>query len=120
VVERLLAGRDPMVPDFGFPAVDVGDVAEMHLRALERPETAGERLIGAERFLALPEMARLLKAAHPGRRIATRVAPKPLLRVLAVVDPALRTVLPVIGGRQEASAAKAARLLGIGFRDVRD
>jgi len=34
VVERLLKGRDPMVPDFGLPLVDVRDVAEMHLRAV--------------------------------------------------------------------------------------
>jgi dihydroflavonol-4-reductase len=34
-----------MIPHFGFPAVDVRDVAEMHIRALERPETAGERIL---------------------------------------------------------------------------
>jgi dihydroflavonol-4-reductase len=119
IIARLLAGKDPMVPDFGFPVVDVGDVAEMHLRALERPESAGERIIGAERYLRFPEMAAILKAAHPERRIATRIAPKPLLRVLALFDPSLRTILPIIGERREASAAKAERLLGMRFRDAR-
>jgi dihydroflavonol-4-reductase len=120
LVERLMRGRDPMLPDLGFPTVDVGDVAEMHVRALARDETIGERLIGAERLLTFPEMGAILKAAYPERRIATRTAPKPLLRLIALFDPALRRVLPVVGQHRDASSEKARRLLGITFRDVAD
>lgn len=47
LVERILKGRDPMLPPTGLPVVDVRDVAEMHLRALQRPETEGRRYIAA-------------------------------------------------------------------------
>ena len=36
LIERFLKGKDPMLPALGFPIVDVRDVAEMHLRALQR------------------------------------------------------------------------------------
>lgn len=57
VVERLLAAHDPMLPHFGVTMVDVGDIAEMHLRALENDQTIGKRLIGVADFLWFTEMA---------------------------------------------------------------
>ncbi|MBA3909563.1 MAG: hypothetical protein C0524_06670 [Rhodobacter sp.] len=41
LVERFLKGKDPMLPGIGFAKADVGDVAEIHLRAQQRSETAG-------------------------------------------------------------------------------
>jgi dihydroflavonol-4-reductase len=119
VVQRLLQGRDPMLPNFGFSCVDVRDVAAMHVAALDRPEAAGERIIGAERFLWFPEMGAILKAEYPDRRITTRTAPKLVVRLLALFDPAVRSILPDLGRRREARSDKAARLLGVQFRDAR-
>ena len=39
VVQRLLRAKDPMLPNFGFATVDVRDIATMHVRALQRPES---------------------------------------------------------------------------------
>lgn len=116
VIERFLSGRDPMVPDFGLPVVDIGDVSALHLLALARPETAGHRLLAAERWMTAPEIARLLADAFPDRRIATRVAPKPLLRLLALFDPAIRGILPTIGRKLEIDASATRALTGIDFR----
>jgi dihydroflavonol-4-reductase len=119
VVQRLLQHRDPMVPDMSFSIVDVREVALMHLRAAERPETAGRRLIGAAGEMSFRDMALALAAAHPGRRFATRVAPKPLLRLLALFDPSIRTILPSVGRREPLSAEAARTALGIDFRPAR-
>jgi dihydroflavonol-4-reductase len=115
LVERFLKGKDPMLPGLGFPAVDVRDVAEMHLRALQRPETAGKRYLAAAGSLAMVDMGRALKAAYPTRRIATREAPALLIRFLALFDPQIRSILPKIGHLEHVSNARAVAEMGMQF-----
>ena len=104
-----------MVPDLGFGVVDVADVSAMHIAALERPDTAGERFIASAASVRLPDIARHLADAHPGRRIPTRIAPKPILRLLSLFDPSIRTVLPAIGTMPVFDNTKARTRLGIDF-----
>lgn len=115
LVRRLLRGRDPMLPRIGFPVVDVRDVALAHVRALDRPEAEGQRIIASSGSLWLPDWGRILKAEWPDRRIPTRTAPKALLRILALFDAEIRAALPSVGHMEEVSAEKARRLLGIDF-----
>ncbi|WP_084864049.1 NAD-dependent epimerase/dehydratase family protein [Salibaculum halophilum] len=115
VVERILKAQDPMLPRIGFPIVNVTDVAEMHLRAVDWPETAGKRYIAAEEFLWFRDIAEAIKAEYPGRKVVTREAPDLVVRALAVFDPAIRTVLPSLGKRRDVSAARARDEMGIAF-----
>jgi dihydroflavonol-4-reductase len=115
VVRRFLSGKDPFVPVMGMPLVDVRDVAEAHLRALERPETAGRRYILSADSMWFGEMTRVLKQAYPNRRIATRPAPKPLLRLLALFDKEIRSILPEIGHINRVDSSRAHKELGIDF-----
>ncbi len=115
LVERVLKGRDPMTPPFGMPLVDVRDVAEMHLRALKRPETAGKRYIAAAGSMAFVDIGRTLKAAYPVRRIATREAPQVLIRLMALFDGELRSILPKLGHLERVSNARAVREMGMEF-----
>lgn len=115
LVERMLKGRDPMLPRFGFALVDVRDVAEMHLRAVQRAETAGKRYIAAAGSMSFVDMGKALKAAYPVRRIATREAPVFLLRLLALVDPQLRSILPKLGHLERVSNDRAVREMGMQF-----
>jgi dihydroflavonol-4-reductase len=115
LIERLLRGKDPMLPDFGLPVVDVRDVAEMHLRALQRPETAGKRYLASSGSMAMIDMGRALKAAYPTRRIPTREAPTFLLRLLALVDPQVRSILPKLGHLERVSNARAVQEMGMEF-----
>ncbi|MFM7334337.1 MAG: NAD-dependent epimerase/dehydratase family protein [Tabrizicola sp.] len=115
LVERLMKGKDPMLPGIGFPSVDVRDVAEMHLRAVQRPETVGRRYLAAAGSMAMVDMGRTLKAAYPTRRIATREAPAFLLRFLALFDPAIKSILPKIGHLERVSNARAVSEMGMEF-----
>jgi dihydroflavonol-4-reductase len=107
LVERFMKGKDPMLPPMGLPIVDVRDIAEMHLRALQRPGTEGRRYIGASGTMAFVDMGRTLKAAYPTRRIPTREAPKALVRFLSLFDPAIRSILPKLGHLERVSNARA-------------
>lgn len=115
LVERILKGKDPMLPGLGFPSVDVRDVAEMHLRALQRPETAGRRYLATSGSMAMVDMGRTLKSAYPTRRIPTREAPAVLLRVLALFDPQIKSILPKIGHLERVSNARAVTEMGMEF-----
>lgn len=115
LVERFLKGKDPMLPDIGFPVVDVRDVAEMHLRALQRPETAGRRYISAAGSMTMVDMSRTLKAAYPTRRMPTRVAPAFLLRLLSLFDKELKSIMHKIGTLDRLSNARAVQEMGMEF-----
>jgi dihydroflavonol-4-reductase len=115
LVERIMKGKDPMLPGMGFPSVDVRDVAEMHLRALQRPETIGKRYLATSGSMAMVDMGRTLKAAYPTRRIATREAPAFLIRFLALFDPQIRVILPKIGHLERVSNARAVKEMAMEF-----
>ena len=115
LVRQMLRGKDPMLPDLSFAIVDVRDVAEMHLRALQRLETAGKRFIAASGTLTAVEMARILKAGHPDRRIPTRVAPKLVLQLMALFNPQIKGILPVLGRAERVSSARAQAEMGMRF-----
>lgn len=115
LIERFLKGKDPMLPPVGLPVVDVRDVAEMHLRALQRPETEGRRYLAASGSMAFVDMGRTLKAAYPTRRIPTREAPKALVRFLALFDPDIRSILPKLGRLERVSNARAVKEMEMEF-----
>jgi dihydroflavonol-4-reductase len=115
IVARFLSGRDPMVPDIAFPAVDLADVSAMHVAALGRDESAGKRYIAADGYLSFPDLAQALKAAYPQRKIATRIAPRWLVALLAAFDPQVRSLRHWIGRHDRLTHAAAARDLGVGF-----
>lgn len=115
VIGRILGGKDPMVPMIDFPVVDVRDVAEMHLRALETPEVAGLRILAVAGNMTMPDMAAELKKAYPSRRIATRIAPRFVLNILALFDPQIKAILPSIGKSHPISNARAAQVLNMKF-----
>ncbi|MEQ3625531.1 MAG: aldehyde reductase [Celeribacter sp.] len=120
VVERVLKGRDPMLPNIAFPVVDVADVAAMHLRAAERDAAIGERFLAAETgTVPMPQMGAWLAEVYPERRIPTRTAPNWLLKVIGLFDPALRQLRGQLGYHPRISSSKASEILGISFTPAR-
>ena len=120
VVERMLRAKDPMQPNFGIGIVDVRDVARMHVSALRTPDAAGKRIIGAAEFMWFVDIARTLEAAYPERKISTRTAPDFVVRFLGMFDRSIRSIVPVLGRRQDLDNARARELLGIDFIPAAD
>ncbi len=113
IVERLLKGDMPGLPRVGFSAVDVRDIADLHIRALDRPEAAGERFIGVEGFYWFREIADILRRelGPEATKVPTREIPDIVVRALGLVDKEVRSILGDLGVRREHTAAKAQRLL---------
>ncbi|MFF2383137.1 SDR family oxidoreductase [Streptomyces sp. NPDC058108] len=121
IVRSLLTGRMPVVPLMYFGVVDVRDVVDLHLRAMLRPEAAGERFLAvggpSVSFLA---MARTLRAHLPAAADALPSAELTLdeMREAAKTQPALRDAVGLGGRIPVISNAKARSVLGWEPRDV--
>jgi dihydroflavonol-4-reductase len=115
LVQRMLDGKMPGCPRLSFGIVDVRDVADLHLRAMTNPAAKGERFLAvAGDFMTIQEIAVVLKArlGAAAARVPTRVLPDWLLRLIALVDPSVRQIVPELGKLKNATNAKAKRLLG--------
>jgi nucleoside-diphosphate-sugar epimerase len=115
MVQRLMDGAVPGCPRLWFGAVDVRDVADLHMRAMTDPVAEGERFLAvAGDFMSMLDMAKVLKAGlgAAAARVPTRELPDWLVRLVAAFDPAVRQIIPELGKRKNATGEKARRLLG--------
>ena len=80
IVARLLDGSLPGLARFGWPLVNVRDIADLHLRAMTAPDAAGQRYIGAGPSAWMGDIARVLRERTPS--LATQVPRRRLPDVL--------------------------------------
>jgi dihydroflavonol-4-reductase len=120
VVRKLLDGSLGACPDIGFGVVDVRDVADLHVRALQAPGIAGERFIANGRFMKLREIADVLRAqlGPQAARVTTRNAPDWLVRLAAHFVPVAKAVVGELGSVRHQSPAHALAVLGWQTRPV--
>ncbi|KAM3503672.1 hypothetical protein MY11210_008630 [Beauveria gryllotalpidicola] len=125
IPRRLLSGEMPALPDLNFGIVDVRDVADLHVLALESPRAAGQRYIAVsdEAEISMRQMAADLKRDLPAaetRRVPSLPAPKFLLYLASFFDKTIAVVLPEIGCSRPVSNAKARNELGWRPRSAAD
>ncbi len=113
IIKRLIDGSLPGLPHFGWPLVDVRDIADLHIRALQASNAAGQRYIGAGSFYWMEDIARVLRGGAPevASKVPTRRLPSWLVRLSARMDPILRERLYELDKERPVSADKAKREL---------
>jgi nucleoside-diphosphate-sugar epimerase len=115
IIQKLMDGAIAGCPKILFGAVDVRDVADLHLRAMTDPAAKGERFLAvAGDFLSFLQIAEILKKSQgeAARLVPTRELPNWLLRTVALFNPEVRQLLPELGKTKNATNAKARRVLG--------
>ena len=120
IVKKLLDGSMGACPDIGFGIVDVRDVADLHVLALNAPGMAGERFIASGRFMKLREIADVLRA-HLGaeaNKVTTRDVPDWLVRIAARFSPLAKAVVGELGSIRNQDASHAKAVLGWATRPV--
>jgi hypothetical protein len=118
---RLMArGVYPAAPRIRFPVADVRDVAEVHAEAAFRPEAAGRRYLVGEGGLSLYELGRILAREIPDLRskVPKFELPDVAVRMLAVFDKRLRTILPELGEQKDYTNARIRADLGMNLRSA--
>jgi nucleoside-diphosphate-sugar epimerase len=108
-------GVYPAAPRIRFPVVDVRDVAEVHAEAAFRPEAAGRRYLVGEGGLSLYELGRILAREIPDLRskVPKFELPDVAVRMLAVFDKRLRTILPELGEQKDYTNARIRKDFGV-------
>jgi dihydroflavonol-4-reductase len=121
MVQRLLGGM-PGVPRLGFSLVDVRDVADLEIKAMTAPEAGGQRFIAATKFLWMAEAGEVLRErlGEAAAKVPTRTVPNVLVRMMALFDPGIRSVIGGLGKRTELSSEKARSSLGWSPRPIED
>jgi len=115
IVQKLMDGAMPGLPRLYFGAVDVRDVADLHVRAMSDGAAKGERFLAvAGDFISAVEIAEMLKRrmGAAARRVPTRQLPDWMVRMAAMFDPAVKLVVPELGKKKNATNEKARRVLG--------
>ncbi|MFD2421843.1 SDR family oxidoreductase [Amycolatopsis pigmentata] len=112
LIQRLLNREMPALPRLSFALVDVRDVVDLHLRAMNDPAARGERFLAvAGETLWIADIARVLRD-RLGARVPLRQAPNLLVRLASRTDPSLRGAVHDLGKVKRASSEKARRVLG--------
>jgi nucleoside-diphosphate-sugar epimerase len=115
MIQRLMDGAVPGLPRLYIGAVDVRDVADMHLRAMIHPHAKGERFLAvAGDFISILDIAKILRRrmGDAAARVPKRQIPDFLVRLASLRDPAIKGILPELGKRKNATSAKAQQVLG--------
>lgn len=122
-VQRLMDGALPGLPRMSFGVVDVRDVADLHLRAMTRPEARGQRFLAvAGDFMTLQAIAQTLKArlGKAAARVSTRTLPDWLVRIVGLFSAEAAQVAPELGKVKNATSKKAIGMLGWAPRSRED
>ena len=115
IVQRLMEGAMPGLPDLSFSIVDVRDVADLHVRAMTDPAANGERFLAvAGDCMTMKEIGAVLRArmGDDAKRVPTRVLPNWIVRATAIFDRSLKQITPDLGRHKNASHEKATSVLG--------
>lgn len=123
VIQRLLDGAMPAVPNLFIPIVDVRDVANAHLLAMTHPGAAGERfLLSNGSALPMKEIGAIIKSklGDAAKRVPTRSIPNLVLRIVALFNAEIRPYVPDLGYAKKTSNEKARRVLGWTSRPPRE
>jgi nucleoside-diphosphate-sugar epimerase len=115
LVQRMLDGAMPGLPQIYFGVVDVRDVADLHLRAMTHPAAKGERFLAvAGDFMSLREIATVLqhRMGASAKRVPTLQLPNWLVRLAALRNPIVKQILPELGKMKNATSDKARLVLG--------
>lgn len=114
VIRLILNGRVPFLPRTYITMVDVRDLADLHIRAMTRPEAKGQRFIAAsDEVLSLQAIASMLKEqlGPVASRVSTRLMPDWIVRLAGRYNQTARNLARELGQIRAASNVKARQLL---------
>lgn len=114
----------PFCPNLSWNFVDVRDVADAHVRALEVAEVRDQRIIIANECVSLPELCRTMKQLCPQLTPPTHTAWNFVTLGIATVvlwnSVNLRFLWRSLGVRKRLDNRRARELLGVTFTPMQD
>ena len=112
MVSGLMDNSTPALPSNGFSIIDVRDVADMHVAALEHPESIGQRYLASAEYMPFPEVAKVVQELFPDRKIVQRTVPDWVIRIVAMFGGPARQIINDIGNEKIFNGSKGEKLIG--------
>ncbi|SHG86668.1 SDR family oxidoreductase [Flavobacterium defluvii] len=115
LLKKLLDGSMKAIPDISLGIVDVRDVAELHILAMEKPEAKGQRFLALSGgTMSLMEIVKFLKEKMPyvTEKAPSKSLPTFIIRLTALFNDQAKAILPLVGINRNASNKKAKTILG--------
>lgn len=117
LVIRLLNGTTPAAARMPLIAIDVRDVAALHVRAMIEPSAGGRRFPAGNGTYSLYEMAEVLRPVFPDHasKLPRFEVPDWVVRLVGVLEPDVRSNIGELGSNKTTEALEARELLGRPF-----
>jgi nucleoside-diphosphate-sugar epimerase len=112
MVSGLLDNSTPALPSNGFSIIDVRDVADMHVAALEHPESIGQRYLATAEYMPFPKVAAIVQELYPDRKIVQRTVPDWVIRLVARFGGPARQIINDIGNEKIFDGSKGEKMMG--------
>jgi nucleoside-diphosphate-sugar epimerase len=115
LLEILLNGTLKAIPNLQLNVVDVRDVADLHIRAMENPNAKGQRFIAsADGQISLQGIAELIRNKRPevSQKVAKRKLPNWTLRIAFLFMEQAKDTLFMTKMNRNVSNDKAKNVLG--------
>lgn len=109
IFEMMLKGTP--IPNVIYPVVDVRDLADLHILAMESPASNGERFIAQSEEITMPEIAMLLKSSYPNKKISTMLIPNFVINAMAKFQSPMKVLNTMIGLKYHNDTSKAKHVL---------
>ncbi len=122
LVEQLMKGKVPGIVRMHFEAVDVRDVADVHLLAMLSPAAAGERFICVGTSFWMKEVSDILSRHYSGRgdKVPMNVLPSWLVRLVGRFDKAVALTVNSLDQEFVISSEKSRQVLKWQPRSLED
>lgn len=114
LITLMLRGRLPGVFNIGFDIVDVRDLVDLEIAAMQRDQAAGQRYLAVADNLKMKAIAQLLKERVPviAGRVHTNTIPDWLLRLVARLNANVAVFVGLLHRQFRYTSAKAQHDLG--------
>lgn len=118
IVEQLVTGKFPLAPPMDLVAVDVRDVARMHVDAIDLETTYGERFAAAAGTHSILTLANELKQWDSTLKVPSKEAPVWLLKVMSLFSGDAKMMVQGLGRTLAVKGDKAEKTFGFTFIPV--
>ena len=97
MINDMIQGKMPMIPDIAVGMVDVRDVAKVHVKAISVKEAVRQRFILAStEAIPMMRLAQILKS-NGYEKVSTRKAPNFLLKFMALFSKDVKGMVSFLG-----------------------
>jgi len=112
MINDMIHGKMPMIPDIAVGMVDVRDVAKVHVTAIEVPEAVGQRFIlASEKAIPMIRIAEILKS-QGYNKVSTRKAPDFMLKFMALFSKDVKGMVSFLGRKVGSDNSLTKEVLG--------